>query len=215
MAAALVRGQRVNLVDDHCPGGRKHFAARFRSEQDVKRFRSCDYDMGGPATHALALSCGRIAGAHPGADINIGKALLTQRRTDARQRSFEIFADVVRQRLQWGNVDDLGLVTQRAVKSLAHEIVDCRHEGSQCFAGTGRGGNEHIAPSLDGGPRLRLRGRRPTETTVEPGGDGGMEQRERNSWTGTVPHSFAGKRPKVRNEARGVMWISSQRYGID
>jgi hypothetical protein len=26
-----------------------------------------------------------------------------------------------------------------------------------------------------------------------------------DSWTGTVPHSFAGKRPKVRNEARGLI----------
>ena len=159
--------------------------------------------MGWPAAHALPLSCGRIACAHPSADIDIAQALLPQHRTDAGQRSVEIFADVVRQRLQWGDVDDLGLVPQRAVKSLAHQIVDRRHEGSQCLAGTGRGGNQHIAPGLDGGPGLRLRGSRPTEATLEPGGDGGMEQRRRNSWTGTVPHSFAGKRPEVRNEARG------------
>jgi hypothetical protein len=51
--------------------------------------------MGRPAAHALALSRRRIAGAHPGADINIGKALLTQCNTDAAERSVEIFADVV------------------------------------------------------------------------------------------------------------------------
>ena len=119
MAAALVRCQRVNLVDDHCSGGRKHSAARFRSKQDVKRFRRRDDDVGRPAAHALALSCGRIAGAHPGADIDIGQALLPQRRTDARQRSVEIFADVVRQRLQRGDVDDLGLVPQRCRQVLA------------------------------------------------------------------------------------------------
>ena len=135
--------------------------------------------MGWPAAHALALSCGRIAGAHPGADIDVAQALLPQHRTDAGQRSVEIFADVVRQRLQWGDVDNLGLVPQRAVKSLAHQTVDRRHEGSQGLAGTGRGGNQHIVPGLDGGPGLGLRGRRPTEATLEPGGDGMMEQRRR------------------------------------
>jgi hypothetical protein len=87
--------------------------------------------------------------------------------------------DVVRQRLQWGDVDNLGLVPQRAVKSLAHQTVDRRHEGSQGFAGTGRGGNQHIVPGLDGGPGLGLRVRRPTEATLEPGDDGMMEQRRR------------------------------------
>ena len=78
MAAALVRRQRVDLVDDHRAGGRQHRAAGFRSQQDVERFRRGDDDVRRPAPHALALARGRIAGAHPGADIDIGQAPLPQ-----------------------------------------------------------------------------------------------------------------------------------------
>jgi hypothetical protein len=55
------------------------------------------------------------------------------------------------ERLQRGDVDDLGLVPQRSVKSLPHQIVDRRHERGQGLPGTGWRGNQHIAPGLDGG----------------------------------------------------------------
>ena len=177
MAAALVRCQRVNLVDNHCSGGRKHAAARFRSKQDIKRFRRRDDDVGWPPAHALALTCRRIAGAHPRAEIDIAQTLLPQRRTDAGQRSVEIFPDVVRERLQRGDVDDLGFIPQRSAKSLPHQIVDGRHEGGQGLPGTGRGGDQHIAAGLDGGPGLRLRGRRRAETVIKPSNNSRMEQR--------------------------------------
>ena len=153
-----------------------------------------------PAAHALALSRRRIAGAHPRADIDIGEALFPQRRTDAGQWSVEIFADVVRQRLQRGDVDDLGLVPQRSVKSLPHQIVDRRHEGSQCLAGTGRGGNQHIAPGLDGGPRLRLRGSRRRGSyarTKQQRQDGTTRT---DSFTETLGRSLPRHAPRMRHE---------------
>src|SRR5258705_11962311 len=107
MAPALVRRNRMNLIDDHGPGGCKHPATGIRSEQDVKRFRSGDDDMRRSATHALALSRRRIAGTHPAANIDVGQALLAQHRTDLRYWNVQIFSDVVRQRLERRDVDDL------------------------------------------------------------------------------------------------------------
>src|SRR5271169_4148812 len=118
----------MNLIDDDCSGGRKHAAPRVRSKQDIKRFRRRDDDVGWSAAHALTLSRGGIAGAHPRADMDIAEASLLQRRTNAGQRSIEILADVVRERLKWGDVDDLSFVPQRSLKALPHQIVDRRHE---------------------------------------------------------------------------------------
>ena len=167
----------MNLVDDQAgSGGREHAAARLQIQVRGEGFRRRDHDMGVPAAHALALSCGRIARAHR-ARISTPRPCSCDHREDAGKRSAEDFSQRRLTACQWGDVDNLGLVPQRAVKSLVHQTVDCRHEGSQCFAGTGRGGNQHIAPGHDGGPGLGLRGRRPTEATLEPGGDGMMEQR--------------------------------------
>ena len=74
MGAALVRRERVDLVDDHGPRGRQHRAAGFRAEQDVERFRRGDDDVRRRAAHALALAGRRVAGAHPGADLDVGQA---------------------------------------------------------------------------------------------------------------------------------------------
>ena len=129
MAAALVRCQRVNLIDDHCPRGREHASTGVRSQQDIERFWGRDDDVGRPATHALPLSRGSIAGPHPRANIDLAEVLLPQRRTNVRERRVEIFPDVVRESLKRRDVHDLGLVRERSIKSLPNEIVDRRHEG--------------------------------------------------------------------------------------
>ena len=200
MAAALVRRQRVNLVDDHRSGGREHAAARLRSKQDIKRFRRRDDDVGWPAAHALALSRGCIAGAHPRADLDIAQALLPQRRTDAGQRRLEIFPDIVRERLQRGDVDDLGLVPQRSVKSLPHQIVDRRHEGGKRLPGTCRRGNQHIAAGLDGRPRLRLRGCRGAETCAQTKRQQQDGITRTNSSTETLGRSLPAHALRMRHE---------------
>ena len=112
MRAALVGRQRVDLVDDHGARGRQHGAARFRAEQDVERLRRGHHDMRRPPAHAVALARRRVAGAHPGADIDVGQALRLQRGADAGERRFEVALDVVRQRLERRDVDDLGLVRE-------------------------------------------------------------------------------------------------------
>ena len=90
MAAALVRRHRMDLVDDDRPGRRQHRPAGFRAEQDVERFRGRDDDVRRAAAHLLALARGRVAGAHPAADIDVRQAPLAQHRADAGERRFEV-----------------------------------------------------------------------------------------------------------------------------
>ena len=110
MRAALVRRDGVDLVDDDGFRGREHAAARFGAEQDVERFRRGHQDVRRRLAHPVALALRRVAGAHPGADRDLGQAPRPQFLADAGERRVEVLADVVRQRLQRRDVDDLRLV---------------------------------------------------------------------------------------------------------
>src|SRR5262249_10693276 len=79
VAAALVRRNGVDLVDDHGAGSREHRAAGFGAEQDVERLRRGHDDVRRPPPHAVALAWGRVAGAHPRADFYLGKTLRAER----------------------------------------------------------------------------------------------------------------------------------------
>ena len=75
MRAALVRRQRVDLVDDHRPRRRQHLPAGFGTEQNVERFRRRHDDMRRPPTRAVAFGLRSVAGSHPGADIDVRQPL--------------------------------------------------------------------------------------------------------------------------------------------
>ena len=176
MGAALVGRQCVDLVDDHGPGGRQHGAAGFRAEQDVKRLRRGHHDMRRTTAHAVALAGGRVASTHPGADIDVGQAPRLQRGTDAGERRFQVAPDVVRQRLERRDVDNLGFVLEPMRERLAHQGVDGREEGRERLAGSGGRRDQHMPAGLERRPGLRLRRRRRGEAVVEPVGDGRMKQ---------------------------------------
>ncbi len=175
VGAAFVRCCRVNFIDDHRPCGRQHLAAGFRAKQDVERFRRRHHDMGRAAAHALAFGRRRIAGPYPGADLDSGQSAPAEMFANAGQRHFQIAVDIVRQRLEGRHIDNLGLVGEMSVQSLANQAVDGGEERSQGFAGTRRGGDQRMLAGLDRRPRIRLRGRRRGEAIGEPGRNRGME----------------------------------------
>ena len=86
MAAALVAGERVDLVDDDRARGRQHLAARLGAEQDVERLGRRDDDMRRPLAHPGALGLRRVAGAHEGADLDVRQTQALQFRADALDR---------------------------------------------------------------------------------------------------------------------------------
>ena len=160
MRAALVRRQRMDLVDDHRAGRRQHLPAGLRAEEDVERFRRRHHDMRRPAMHAGAFGGRGVAGPDPGADFDLGQAQRRELRADAGERRLEVAVDVVRQRLQRRDIDDMRLVGQRALEALADEIVERGEEGRERLAGPGRRGDQRMAPGLDRRPGAGLRGGR-------------------------------------------------------
>ena len=76
-------------------------------QQDEERFRRGDQDVRRLLAHLLALPRGRVAGAHGGADGRERDALVRGQRGDLGQRRLQILVDVVAQRLERRDVDDL------------------------------------------------------------------------------------------------------------
>ena len=176
VSAALVRRQGMDLVDDHGARGREHAAAGFGAEQDVERFRRRDDDMRRAAAHALALARRRVARAHPGPDLHVRQALGAQRRADAGKRRLQVTLNVVRERLERRDVDDLRLVPEPPLQPLAQEPIDRREKGGKRLPGSRRRGDQRVAAGLDRRPSPRLRCRGCSEATIEPSGDRRMKQ---------------------------------------
>ena len=109
----------VDLVDDHGARRCQHRAAGVGAQEDVERLRRRDDDVRRRLAHAVALGGRGVARAHPGADFDVGQALRLQGRADARERRFQVAVDVVRQRLQRRDVDDLRLVPELRLRAPA------------------------------------------------------------------------------------------------
>ena len=84
MAAALVVGNRMDLVDDHAARAGQHQASGFRAEQQVQRFGRGDENLRRSFQHALAFGCRRIAGAHACADFEIAESAVAPVRHECR-----------------------------------------------------------------------------------------------------------------------------------
>ena len=91
--------------------------------------------------------------------------------------------DVVGERLQWRDIDDLRLVFELVFEPLAHETIDGTQESGQRLAGASRRGDQHIAASLDRGPGVGLCRRGRGEALVEPRANRGVEEVERHENT--------------------------------
>jgi TolA-binding protein len=104
------------------------------------------------------------------------QAGLAQLFADACDRHFQVRPDIIGQRLQRRDIDDLDLVLEALGNPLSHQIIDCRHERGERLARAGWRGNQDVTARLDQRPCLGLGRRRHLEVLVEPGVNGGMEQ---------------------------------------
>ena len=131
VGAALGLGDGVDLVDDHGldPG---EDLAHLRGDHQVERLRGGDQDVGRRALHRLALLLRRVAG--PQADRDLG--------ADSLQRRAQVALDVVGERLQRRDVDDLRPGAE--LLGPAGERVDPPEEGAQGLAGAGRGADQGV-----------------------------------------------------------------------
>ena len=86
--------------------------------------------------------------------------------------------DVVRQRLERRDVDDLGFIAQSARPSLANQAVEADEKRRERFARAGGGGDQNVPAGLDLGPALDLRLGRSAEASGKPFGNEGIEARK-------------------------------------
>ena len=202
MRAALVRRDRVDFVHNHRAGARQHRAPGLRAKQHVERFWRRHQDVRRAAAHPLPLSGGGVPRSDPGADFDIGKPAPAEPLSDTGERRLEILMDVIRQRLERRDVDDLRRILERRLEALAHEVVDRGEKGRESLARSGGGRNEHVAAGLDRRPRFGLGGCRGGESLGEPVRDRWMEQVVNDgprSRRGQAP-SGAGSRPQRRSQ---------------
>ena len=179
VAAALVAGERVDLVHDDGVGGREQLASAAGGEQQVERFRGGDQDVRRFPGHPGPLRGRGVAGAEFGAHRGQGGALPHRPGGDSGERNLEVPADVGAQRLQRGDVHHAGLVRKRPAPGLPGEPVQREEERGERLPRTRRSGDQHVLAPGDGRPPLRLGFGGRLETLAEPAGDGGVEAGER------------------------------------
>ena len=151
VGAALGARHRVDLVDDHRLGVHQELA-RLRREHQVERLGCGDEHVGRRAQHRLALPLGGVAGADGDADVA----------ADALERGAQVLLDVVRERLQGGDVDEA------AAPGFGGQAVEAPQErGERLSRARGRR-YQHVLTAGDRGPRLGLRLGRTLEGAREP-----------------------------------------------
>ena len=108
VGAALVVGDGVDFVDDDGADAAEVLARLAGGEQDVERLGRGDEDVRRVAQHGGALFGERVAGADAGADFGGRDSRAPGRVLDLGERAVEVFLDVVGERLEGRDVDDLG-----------------------------------------------------------------------------------------------------------
>ena len=73
-----------------------------------------------------------------------GSPLRTELLPDAGQRRLQVAMNVVRQRLERRDIDNLGRVGQSAFEALPDEVIDGRKERRERLARAGRGGDQRM-----------------------------------------------------------------------
>ena len=168
MRSALIIRDGVNLVDDHGVHAAQVLAALLRGQQNVERLRRGDQNVRRRFEHRPALRYRRVAGADSGADRRAEVPALERELLNFLQRRFEVLLDVVRERFQRRDVDDLRFAAQPAFERFTDEAVDTNEKRREGLAGAGGCGDEHGPAVADDRPAqfLRLSGR--TEAAHEP-----------------------------------------------
>jgi hypothetical protein len=130
-----------------------------------------------PGGHLLAFPDLGVPGANRGADRRKRNAFLSGKLINLAERRFEVFADVVAERLQRRDVNSDRLVRQYARSRLAHESIETMQESGESFARAGGSRDQHIAARADLGPAKHLRFGGASEARLKPLRDQGIEAR--------------------------------------
>ena len=168
MRPALVIGHRVNFIHNHGLDIAQNRPALVGREQNVERLRRRHQNVRRTLQHQPTVFRQRVAGTHRSANLWHQQPALRCQRQNLSQRPFQIFLDVVAQRLQRRNVENFRPVHQLASQRLAHQPVNASQKGSESFARPRRRGNQRGPPRQNVRPALLLRLRRRPKLPHKP-----------------------------------------------
>lgn len=168
VGAAFATDHGVDFVDDEGACAGQHLAAARAREQQVQALGCRDEDVWGRARHGGAFARGCVARAYAGSNPVLLQAHVVEHPVDAVERAVQVAVDVVAQRLERGDVDDVCAVLEQAFEAELHEFVDGAEKCGEGLARARRRSDEGMLPCLDGWPRLPLYVRRLRESRLEP-----------------------------------------------
>ncbi len=178
VAAALVAGHGVDLVDDHLADRGERPAPLLAREEQVERLGGGDENVGRALQHGLAARRGRVPGADRGADGGEAQPCRPGRLLQGGERLAQVLLDVVREGLERRDVEDAGLVGERPLEPLAEERVETGEEGGEGLARPRGRGDQDVAAGLDLRPARGLRLGGGAEAGLEPARDQRVEAGE-------------------------------------
>ena len=142
--------------------------ARFGSEQQIQRFGRGNENVRRFFDQRLTLRGSCIASANFGAHIDVVAFGFTQQCANPSERFLQIFPDIVAQRFQRRDVNDLRFIGQISPCAFSEQRIQRSKEGSQRFSRTRWGRNQHVPAGLNCRPAAHLRFCWRSECLLEP-----------------------------------------------
>src|ERR1017187_5113871 len=178
--AALVPGQRVDLVDDHGPHRREHLPAACRGEEEIERLGCRHDDLRAVAQHRRALGWRRVAVADGHLHLGRLQAELDRDLGDLCEGLSQVLAHIDRQGSQRRDVHDICTSTGASRLGAPVTTIDRHEKRGQGLARPRGRGDQRVDARGDSCPAFGLRlGRSGRVTPPEPFGDRGMKGVER------------------------------------
>ena len=178
MRAALRAGDRVDLVDDHRAHAAEHPAPAHAREHDVQRLGRRDENVRRLAEHPRARRRRRVARAHGDADLRKLLARRVEPLAQLGERLLEVALDVVVERLERRDVEDVHRVRQRLRQPVDDELVQLPEKRRERLAGAGRREDERVVAARDRRPAVALRRDSARRASREPRPDERVERLE-------------------------------------
>src|SRR5215472_28781 len=118
--------------------------------------------------HRTSFVRERVSGTNGSANLWHENSALAGQLQNLAQRYFEVLLDIVAQRLERRNVNDLRPVVQLSRQGLANQLIDADEKCCESLAGACRSRNQSAFPRQDVRPALNLRFCRRAETSGKP-----------------------------------------------
>src|SRR5215510_5877858 len=133
MRAAFITNERMNFIDDQGPGRAEHISAAVAGQQKIERFGSGHDNVRRPARHLRAVGWRSVTGSDERANFELRQSHLPQLCLNTFERLLQIALDVIAERFERRDVDDLSSIFKSTLDSLTYEIIDGREKCRKSF----------------------------------------------------------------------------------